>query len=696
MGAKPRSTSSLIPISQTAVATKLPIYVISELTHQSDFIANELHQELVAKSQDARWRQSVKREAAAKRQTQQQQKAMQRAQQAAAKRLLQEQIAAARTRLKLPPGPDSANTTEAAKILGITPDALRRAIKRTDLKAHQVTGFGYYGSQNYWRIDIFDLLEIVEKPPPWLSQSRTRKSSTIIDLRPQLPHRQLPPESVVFHVGPTNSGKTHDALNALVAAGQGAYAAPLRMLASEAYDKLRQRLGDDCVGLVTGEERINDHAPIICCTAEMTPMRGELLVLDEVQWADDRDRGWAWTRLLLGATYRHIHIAGSPDALPLVKAAFPNAQILYRNRLCPLMVERQPFLLQDIPDRSALVTFSRNTVYHLAGLLEAQQRTTAVIYGAMPPEVRRYEINRFINGEAKIIVATDVIGHGINLPVSAVIFAETQKFDGLRRRPLETWEIAQIAGRAGRFGFDQTGLVGVVTGIPGMNPSSRLVSTIAKTPIAVGDGLYGYRTIAHGRLTPTLSDLAIERPSQLRSRLKAWRDEAVTITESWVQLADMDDMIARLDVLRQHPSFNCLSLESIWRLVHSPIDVNSRTDSPLLTAITSALVDGISLRHYLRPPRRVSIGSLEEQSRQLTILRWFTLSFPDYGDISYRQVVTADNEVNAMIIANLRHTVKDGVARCPRCDKVRIPWFPLCDACHQADMAWRDDDDYSW
>ena len=138
-----------------------------------------------------------------------------------------------------------------------------------------------------------------------------------------LPTRSFEPESVVAHVGPTNSGKTYSALQFLADSGCGVFAAPLRMLAQEAHRRLSSQLGEDRVGLVTGEERINEHAPIICCTAEMAPLRGEVLVLDEVQWADDPERGSAWTRLLLAGEYRHILLLGAVEALPLIENAFP-------------------------------------------------------------------------------------------------------------------------------------------------------------------------------------------------------------------------------------------------------------------------------------------------------------------------------------------------------------------------------------
>ncbi|EQD30259.1 helicase domain-containing protein, partial [mine drainage metagenome] len=170
---------------------------------------------------------------------------------------------------------------------------------------------------------------------------------------------------------------------------------------------------------------------------------------------------------MLGAEYRHIRMAGAPDALPLVRAAFPDAEVVVHERLCPLEIATKPIRLSAVPERAAVVAFSRRAVYHVAGLLRRAGRRPAVLYGAMPPEVRRHEVARFVAGEADVVVATDVIGHGINLPVAAVIFAETEKFDGVSRRELSAWEVAQIAGRAGRFGLEPSGIAAALTGVFG-------------------------------------------------------------------------------------------------------------------------------------------------------------------------------------------------------------------------------------
>src|SRR3954453_3567652 len=275
----------------------------------------------------------------------------------------------------------------------------------------------------------------------------------VSELTVRLPQRPTEPESVIAHLGPTNSGKTHDALRFLIDTGRGVYAAPLRMLAQEAHRRLAAEIGEDRVGLVTGEERVNERAPIICCTAEMAPMRGETLVLDEVQWAEDEERGSAWTRLMLGGDYRHILLLGAVEALPLVQEAFPDVDVRYFERKSPLEWTGKKGIAGLRPG-TVVVAFSRRAVIGLASELnQLHPGKVAVLYGAMPLASRREEIDRFLSGEAEVCASTDVLGHGVNLPCETLLFAETDKFDGRERRDLEPWEIAQIAGRAGRFGF---------------------------------------------------------------------------------------------------------------------------------------------------------------------------------------------------------------------------------------------------
>src|SRR5207237_3187293 len=165
------------------------------------------------------------------------------------------------------------------------------------------------------------------------------------------------------------------------------------------------------VGLVTGEERVNPDAPIVCCTAEMAPASGETLVLDEVQWAEDEERGSAWTRLLLGGEYRHILLLGAVEALPLVRHAFPQAEIRFFERKTPLDWTGRRAITGLRPG-TVVVAFSRRAVIGLAGELnQLHPGAVACLYGAMPLASRRVEIDRFLSGAAGGCAATDGLGH---------------------------------------------------------------------------------------------------------------------------------------------------------------------------------------------------------------------------------------------------------------------------------------------
>src|SRR5207248_660638 len=213
----------------------------------------------------------------------------------------------------------------------------------------------------------------------------------------------------------------------------------------------------------------------------------------------------------------------------------------------------------------------------LAGELNQHQPgRVAVLYGAMPLASRREEIERFISGAAEVCAATDVLGHGVNLPCETLLFAETEKFDGRERRDLESWEIAQIAGRAGRFGFHERGHVGVLTGVPWADPDGELVRSALVPHVELPGGHWGYRVVDTGRLRPQLSDLNVTRVAELEPALHAWRQAALSLwsTDGWLAVESIQPLLARLDAVREalHHSRRQLPLEDVWKLMQAPID----------------------------------------------------------------------------------------------------------------------------
>ena len=260
-------------------------------------------------------------------------------------------------------------------------------------------------------------------------------------------------------LGPTNTGKTHLAIERLCAHSSGAIGFPLRLLAREVYDRVCAIKGADRVALITGEERIEpQHARWLLCTAEAMPTKADLafVALDEAQLGADRERGHVFTdRLLYARGREETMILGSATLEPMVRALVPEAEIVGRPRFSTLS-HAGARKLSRIPPRSAIVAFSAEQVYAIAEMLRRFRGGAAVVMGALSPETRNRQVALYQSGEVDYLVATDAIGMGLNLDVQHVAFAGLSKFDGVRQRRLFPSEMAQIAGRAGRHQTDGT------------------------------------------------------------------------------------------------------------------------------------------------------------------------------------------------------------------------------------------------
>ena len=274
-------------------------------------------------------------------------------------------------------------------------------------------------------------------------------------------------------LGPTNTGKTHLAIERMIAHSSGAIGFPLRLLAREVYDKVRAIKGDSRVALITGEERIEPKdARWLLCTAEAMPSRPDLafVALDEAQIGADPERGHIFTDRLLHTRGREeTMLLGSSTIAPLVRTLLPEAEIVTRPRFSTLS-HTGPRKLSRIPPRSAIVAFSAEQVYAVAEMLRRFRGGAAVVMGALSPQTRNAQVELFQSGEVDYIVATDAIGMGLNLDIGHVAFAGLSKYDGHRQRRLTPAEMAQIAGRAGRHQRD--GTFGTLSGGGGAGAAS--------------------------------------------------------------------------------------------------------------------------------------------------------------------------------------------------------------------------------
>ncbi|MGR3539969.1 MAG: helicase-related protein [Hasllibacter sp.] len=254
-------------------------------------------------------------------------------------------------------------------------------------------------------------------------------------------------------LGPTNTGKTHYAIERMLAHGTGVIGLPLRLLAREVYDRCVAARGPNAVALVTGEERIvPPRARYWVCTVEAMPVgQGhDFLAVDEIQLCADPERGHVFTdRLLHARGRRETLLLGADTMRPAIAALVPKAQFMRRERFSTLTYTGEKKISRMKP-RSAIVGFSVENVYAFAELLRRQRGGAAVVMGALSPRTRNAQVAMYQAGEVDFLVATDAIGMGLNLDVDHVAFSSTRKFDGTRMRPLQPNELAQIAGRAGR------------------------------------------------------------------------------------------------------------------------------------------------------------------------------------------------------------------------------------------------------
>lgn len=331
------------------------------------------------------------------------------------------------------------------------------------------------------------------------SKKQNELQQRLLDFRfPQewLPGTREMQRTVHIHVGPTNSGKTYQAIKALENSKTGVYAGPLRLLATEVYQRLKAK-GFPCA-LVTGEEVRQPEETdqyFTSCTVEMVPMntRFDVAVIDEIQMLSDPDRGSAWTMALLGVQAKEVHVCGEERAVGLVEslcASVGDKCVIHRyKRLSPLKTMDQALDndFTKLEKGDAVVAFNRLSLHALKRDIEKfTGRRCAIIYGSLPPEVRVQQAALFNDpdNDYDYVVASDAIGMGLNLEIRRVILESVTKFDGNQNRMLTFPEIKQIGGRAGRY-RSATNPNGGVVGQIAEEPGGGFVTTMEHADLHV-------------------------------------------------------------------------------------------------------------------------------------------------------------------------------------------------------------------
>lgn len=367
----------------------------------------------------------------------------------------------------------------------------------------------------------------------------------------------------ILHIGPTNSGKTHDALERLKECSHGAYFGPLRLLALEVYDKLNTE-GLAC-SMITGEETLEVPGAICqACTVEMLNDHDyfDIVVVDECQMIADPYRGHNWTRAILGLRAEEIHLCMAPEAedivVQMIRRCGDQFKVVRHKRNTRLTLQEEPYVLgRDLKKGDALIVFSKKSVLALAAHLENQGIRCSVIYGNLPPATRREQVRRFLAKETDVVVSTDAIGMGLNLPIRRIVFVETRKFDGVNKRTLNPEEIKQIAGRAGRYGLYDEGFVAAIDDV------DVIADGLSRLPVPIMKAYVGF------------PEQLLSLPAQIDTLVKIW---AGMDTPSIYEKMEVDELLAlyqnfvdvHYDDMEEFPK------QEIYKLITCAIDIDNK------------------------------------------------------------------------------------------------------------------------
>jgi ATP-dependent RNA helicase SUPV3L1/SUV3 len=501
-------------------------------------------------------------------------------------------------------------------------------------------------------------------------------AKTIRDFKNLFPLARSLKRKIIFHVGPTNSGKTYQAMQRLSSATTGYYLAPLRLLALEGYEGLRER-AVPC-SLITGEEEvIDEESTHISSTIEMLNLSVDVdvCVIDEIQMINDRDRGWAWANALIGAPAKVLILTGSIDALTAVSEIVAylgeELEVIHFERMNPLEMLSRPTPIKYIEPKTAIVAFSRKEVLSYKQRLSGKYRVS-VVYGNLSPEVRREEARKFREGESDILVATDAIAMGLNLPIKTILFARDNKFDGLRRRELTATEVLQISGRAGRYGIEEYGYVGALESGALQTISDRFHTPLPDIELPFSVMASMEHVLLIGEILETEDLLEI---------LSFFADN-MEFDGPFVA-ANIDSMLEIAAIVGEYQ----LDLRSKYHLSCAPASIRSPYIEAVFRRYLTALEKSQSVPYI--PPRDLppyahtndELLNAEDRVKEVSLYLWLSFKFPEQFQETDK-AIEARVRLNRFIETSLQKG--DFTKKCSRCGKVLdfSYRFSICEGCY--------------
>ncbi|WP_210498636.1 helicase-related protein [Vibrio crassostreae] len=439
--------------------------------------------------------------------------------------------------------------------------------------------------------------------------------------------RQLPRKIIVF-AGPTSSGKTYHALSLLKAARTGLYLGPLRLNALEVTDELNEE-GVPC-NLITGEEKVLvEGANHQASTAEMANYNKEVdvVVIDEIQFMDDPDRGWAFCNALIGAPSRFVVVTCPEYAIEKVEklAGMLGDEIEVHRlpRKTKLTVTPEPVSdFSNLIKGTAIVSFSRKRVFLLKAELEKAYKVS-VVYGGMPPDVRKEQARRFREGGTDVVIATDCIGIGLNLPIQHVIFDVAEKFDGVSQRMLHQAEVLQIGGRAGRFKMYDEGFVSARNW-----KDQSYIRECLGTPDQTTLGDKYYAKVPYSTVENYIDNTGVQYLSVAVKDLSS----KISYDKDVYELAPVELLIKNLRFIEKQKLE--LAHEDVWMIAHIPVEIEDceRTFLDCLSHVSGnekgVHINTSSLSEKMNDTEK--LFELEKLSLQLDCLSWFKNRYSDH------------------------------------------------------------------
>ena len=498
----------------------------------------------------------------------------------------------------------------------------------------------------------------------------------ILELVPARPELEFPEvrqmhRHFILHIGPTNSGKTFRSLERLKLAANGVYLGPLRLLALEVFEQM-QKYHVPCT-MRTGQECIEeDGSRVMASTIEMADFdeNYDIAVIDEAQLVADPDRGHSWTKAILGLRAPEIHICMSPAAEAVICHLIDLCEDTYEveryERKTKLLCENKAFVFpDDVRQGDALIAFSKKSVLDVAGRLEEVGVNASVIYGSLPPEIRRRQMHLFHKKKTKVVVATDAIGMGLNLPVKRIVFLQAEKFDGVTRRLLTTAEVKQIAGRAGRFGLYPKGYVTATEEADLAYIEERMADT--EKPLT--------------QVNLGFPQILLDIDAPLDELLEIWH--SVTPSDPFVK-ENIDEALFLYDQAKLYKEWidGFQEKRTLYKMITCPIDIKDKKVVDLWLHYCKTYTADVSLeRPVLCRDKKAGIQQYETYYKQLDLYYQFSHRMQKVVEEDWLRREREKTEMK--IMSYLTKGKQNYIARCRYCGKL-LPLgstFQVCDDC---------------